>query len=224
MSRCLWQQTMFSRREKAKSPVDAVITALKGWQSDIWTALPGVIQNVYGNQSCDVKPALQMPYYSPESGEVSWLDIPMLLDCPMQFPGSGGVTLTFPVKKGDECLVIFSSRCIDTWWQSGGVKNTLPDIRMHDLSDGFVLLGFRSVPQVVPNISTTEAQLRTNDGNNYIGINPSTGKVTIKADIDIIGNFDHSGGSMTSLGKKIDGTHTHSNVQNGPDNTAAPNP
>ena len=39
----------------------------------------------------------------------------------------------------------------------------------------------------------------------------------------ITGNIVHSGGSITSLGKKIDGEHTHGGVASGGANTAVPN-
>ena len=64
---------------------------------------------------------------------------------PVVFPGGGGFALTFPVAAGDECLVVFASRCIDAWWQSGGVGEPM-EPRMHDLSDGFALIGVRSQP------------------------------------------------------------------------------
>src|SRR5260363_73502 len=49
------------------------------------------------------------------------VELPLLGDVPVFFPRGGGCTLTFPVQKGDECVVVFASRCIDGWWQSGGV-------------------------------------------------------------------------------------------------------
>ena len=39
----------------------------------------------------------------------------------------------------------------------------------------------------------------------------------------ISGNINHTSGSITSLGKKIDGSHTHGGVQVGDSNTAVPN-
>jgi hypothetical protein len=32
---------------------------------------------------------------------------PILNDLPVVFPRGGGVTLTFPIKEGDECLIVF---------------------------------------------------------------------------------------------------------------------
>jgi hypothetical protein len=90
------------------------------------------------------------------------------------------VTLTFPVAEGDECLVVFASRAIDGWWQSSGVQPPI-EARMHDLSDGFVLLGFRSVPRVLGNISAVQAELRSDDGSTIVGLNPTAQTVSITA-------------------------------------------
>ncbi|MGC8050122.1 Gp138 family membrane-puncturing spike protein, partial [Salmonella enterica] len=78
-------------------------------------------------------------------------------------------SMTFPVAQGDECLVVFASRCIDSWWQSGGIQEQA-ELRMHDLSDGFAILGFRSQPRALSNISTTSAQLRSDDGATFIDL------------------------------------------------------
>lgn len=78
-----------------------------------------------------------------ESGARVSVNLPLLVDVPVVFPRGGGCTLTFPVKHGDECLVIFADRCIDFWWQSGGIQEPV-DERMHDLSDAFCIVGPQS--------------------------------------------------------------------------------
>ncbi|WP_457849452.1 hypothetical protein, partial [Staphylococcus aureus] len=59
-------------------------------------------------------------------------------------------------------------------------------MRMHDLSDGFAILGFRSQPRALSNISTTSAQLRSDDGATFIDLNPGTGEIKVVAP----GGFD----------------------------------
>ena len=51
---------------------------------------------------------------------------------------------------------------------------------MHDLSDGFVLLGFRSQPRVLSGISATAAQLRTDDGQAFVEVNAATHAISIQ--------------------------------------------
>ncbi len=167
------------RRERFSSLNDALLVALQGWQSDIWTAMPGIIQSYDPTENtCVVQVAIRARVKSPIDGSVSWEQLPLLVDCPVVFPSGGGLTLTFPLTNGNECLMVFASRCIDAWWQSGGVQNQA-DLRLHDLSDGFVIPGVKSKPNVIPNISTTSAQLRTDDGQTYLDI--KSGTITIEA-------------------------------------------
>lgn len=150
----------------------------EGQQSRIWTALPGIVASYdAGAHTCSVQPAINGTQQLP-SGEVVELKMPLLLDCPVVFPGGGGVTLTFPIKSGDECLVVFSSRCIDAWWQLGGVQGQAK-FRMHSLSDGFVIPGGRSQPRAF-GANTATAQLRTDDGAAFIEIDPESHEVRVE--------------------------------------------
>jgi len=157
-------------------------------RAGLWTALPGIIQSFSGGGdfplTCAVQPAIKV-LVRQQDGSIVSTALPLLVDCPVQFPSGGNCTLTFPVAPGDECLVVFASRCIDGWWQSGGVQEQA-EVRMHDLSDGFVLLGFRSKPRALPNVSTTATQLRSESGTTYIEMNPALQKVKIVAP----GGFD----------------------------------
>ena len=153
--------------------------------------------------------------------------------------------MTFPITKGDEVLVIISSRCIDSWWQLGAVDaqgNAFPrpqlEYRMHDLSDGFIIPGPKSVPNVIPNISNNSVQIRTNISTTsnyaYIELKPSdytvnvvtTGSVnitapttTITGNVHITGNVqvDQTLTATTDVvgGGKSLKSHTHGGVQTG---------
>ncbi|WP_321950976.1 Gp138 family membrane-puncturing spike protein [Burkholderia cenocepacia] len=174
-----------NRKERVDDPLAALRAVVRGQQADIWTALPGIIEWYDpGSQTVSIQAGLKVPVRA-SNGTVMTVELPQLVDCPVQFPSGGNSTLTFPVARGDECLVVFASRCIDAWWQSGGVQE-LADTRMHNLSDGFALLGFRSKPRVLTNVSATSAQLRSDDGATYIDLNPTLQKVKIVAP----GGFD----------------------------------
>lgn len=173
------------RKERVDDELAALRAVLRGYQAGIWTALPGVIESFDNDaQTCVVQPTIKMPIRA-NDGTVKTVALPQLVDCPVQFPSGGNCTLTFPVAPGDECLVVFASRCIDAWWQSSGVQEQA-ELRMHDLSDGFALLGFRSRPRALAGISTSSAQLRSDDGSTYIDLNPALQKVKIVAP----GGFD----------------------------------
>ncbi|MDT6962901.1 Gp138 family membrane-puncturing spike protein [Cupriavidus sp. SZY C1] len=174
-----------NRLERIGEPEVALRVAFHGLRADIWTAIPGIIQSFDPDEmTCRVQPAIKANVRQKDGAVVS-VALPLLGDCPVQFPSGGNCSLTFPVSPGDECLVVFSSRCIDAWWQSGGVQEQAEQ-RMHDLSDGFVLLGFRSKPRALPNVSTTATQLRSESGTTYIEMNPTLQKVKIVAP----GGFD----------------------------------
>nr|WP_228351034.1 MULTISPECIES: Gp138 family membrane-puncturing spike protein [Limnobaculum] len=150
--------------------------------AELRVAAPGIIQSFDADAvTCVVQLA---PRGSDGNGSV---DLPVLVDIPVSFPRGGGVTLTFPISQGDECLVIYSDRCIDFWWQSGSVQETV-EPRMHDVSDAFVIVGPQSQAKKIGGISTTAAQFRSDDGSTYFEIDPTTKKIKIVAPggIDVI--------------------------------------
>lgn len=239
------------RRERVADPEEAMRMALSGQQSKLWTALPGIVSGFNASaMTCTVQPAISGARLV-RGGSVVDVNLPVLLDCPVCFPSGGGATLTFPIKPGDECLVVFSSRCIDSWWQLGGVQGQA-EMRMHDLSDGFVIPGPRSQPRKI-SVSNDAVQLRTDDGAAYVEINPATHKIkaltsgdveiqatniTLKGNIILDGQITQqntAGGSTTATmigpvnvtndvtaGGKSLKTHVHSGVQTGGGNTGQP--
>lgn len=167
------------RRERMNDPLIAMRAALDGLQTTIWTALPGIVQS-FDPVECTV--SVQTTIKEPEAqsdGSVKLATLPLLIHCPVVMPGSAGFMLTLPLAKGDEGLVVFASRPIDSWWQQGGVQSPVEN-RMHDLSDGFFIPGCYSKPHVPGGISTTKAQLRSFDGLTYVELTPG-GIVNIKA-------------------------------------------
>lgn len=137
--------------------------------STLRVAVPGIIQSFDPETvTCTVQPAVNGSVPD-ETGAETAEGLTLLVDLPVIFPRGGGVTLTFPVKAGDECLVIFSDRCIDFWYQSGGNGDAV-DQRQHDTSDAFVIVGPQSQAQKISGISTSAAQLRTDDGAAFIEV------------------------------------------------------
>lgn len=203
--------------------------AMSSQQTSVWTAVPGIIEDFDpAHMTCTIQPAVDSQVRD-EFGAVISQSRPLLLDCPVQFPAGGGCTLTFPVAKGDECLVVFSSRCIDAWWQSGGIQ-LQAELRMHDMSDGFALLGFRSLPRVIPGISTSAVQLRSDDGAAFIEVNPTSHAITLTAPGGLTINGDvQINGKATTTGDVKAGTislqnHHTSGVTSGNGTSGAPVP
>lgn len=84
---------------------------------------------------------------------------PLLVDCPVFIPAGGDGRLTFPIQPGDGCLVVFNDRDIDNWFETG---TTLPpnSTRLHDLSDGFAIVGFRNKATAITDFNADDAELR----------------------------------------------------------------
>lgn len=195
--------------ERVNDNQEALRLALEGHQAQVWTALPGIIESFNAAAlTCTVQPAIKAQVRAPD-GSTQWVALPLLLDCPVVFPRGGGCTLTFPVAQGDECLVVFASRCIDAWYTSGGVQ-VQSEFRMHDLSDGFALPGPFSQATKIANVSTTKTQLRSNDGSTYTELDPNGQIVNIVAPGGI--NFTTNGKITMTAGSEIDLTAPNTNV------------
>ena len=185
--------------------------AFESMVSRVWTALPGVIQSVTNNgNTVEVQPAINGRIRQ-RDGTYKPIQMPKLVDVPICWQGGGGATWTFPVSAGDECLVVFSSRCIDNFWLNGfvppagqkgadgkpvNVLNNPPEYRMHNLSDGFAIIGVRSKKRAFASFDTTTARLRTDDDSCYVEFDPVNKKVKIVASGGVTINnvtFDSNG-------------------------------
>lgn len=233
-----------NREERLNDPEESLRLALESQQAQIWTALPGIVSGVdLDKQTVSVQPSVQGSV-SDAQGNVSNVNLPVLVDVPIVWPRAGGFALTFPIKAGDEVLVVFSSRCIDAWWQSGGV-GVAAEARMHDLSDGFAVLAPTSQSKKLSNVSSSNVQLRDEAGTTYVEIAPG-GKIKLLGatsidlnaptiniagtNININGTTTQTGamnmtGQVTqtggmSIGGITFGTHKHTDPQGG--NTGGP--
>ena len=55
---------------------------------------------------------------------------------------------TFPISEGDECVMMFSDREIESWFINGGV-NPEGYPRMHEKTDAVAIFGIRSLPKMI---------------------------------------------------------------------------
>lgn len=148
------------------------------WKGNIRVACPGIIQSFNAEeQTVTVQIALRELIRN-EDNSKQWVQISPLLDVPIVIPRAGGYCLTLPVNPGDECLVVFSDMCIDAWFSYGGIQNQL-ELRRHDLSDAFAVLGTWSQPNVIKNYSTDSCQLRNDSGTSFIELKDNN--ITIKS-------------------------------------------
>lgn len=210
---------MSKRQELLNDAEESLRMAMQAHQSKMWTALPAIVSSVnLEAQTIQCTPAIQVTE-TDQSGAQTNVTLPELLDVPLCFPRAGGFAMTFPVAIGDEVLVVFSCRAIDSWWASGKIGSQV-ERRMHDLSDAFAILAPSSQLKKLSNVSSTEVQIRNENSSSIIAIaTDGTIKLTA-ATIEINGDINHTG-ELTSNGIVYD-THQHSGVQAGGDISGAP--
>lgn len=205
---------------------------MRNRQANIWTLLPATIVSYNAAlQTAAVQPMIIITVLDPLTGGTTLQQMPVINDCPVEFPGGGGFHLTFPVQPGDECTVAFSSRCIDGWWATGGLSQQ-GDLRMHDLSDGFVRVGVRSQPHALGSVSATTVQLRSDDGEAYVEIasghvvnivTPASVTIQAPGGLAVTGPTTFTG-TVHANGHSIDETHLHSGVTPGGHDTGPVTP
>jgi hypothetical protein len=206
----------------------------------------GIIQQFYeAEQRADIKIAQQQVATVAPDGTRTIIEYPVLLSVPVCFPSGGGYTLTFPIAAGDECLVLFNDRDIDTWvLQGAGQPPATP--RLHDLSDGLAIVGVRSNPRVLSNVSTTSTQLRSDAGDVHVDVSADTITLLAPEKVVIDSPLLQINGIVTVLNEdsesipcNINGDiitngdvvasdvslvhHTHPGVQSGSSDTGEPN-
>ena len=182
--------------------------------SNLRVAIPGIIKAFdAATQTVKVQPAIREVIYD-GVGTPTHVELPELLDVPVIMPHAGDYAITLPIAEGDECLIIYADMCIDGWWQSGGVQNQV-EMRRHDLSDGFAILGPWSQTKRLANYNPNKLQL--------LNVKTGTGIEVDNQGIKVTGNVEITGSLLTHGDSELKGvvlgqlvaqgvdlvTHTH---------------
>ena len=165
--------------------VDAVGKVVEDCIADLHTALPAeILAFNQGKCTVDVVPKAKITLSSGQTFEY-----PRINDVPVLFPCGMGkeVSIVYPIKKGDGCLLIFSEQALD-YWQSSGV---LSSEMKFSLSNAIAIPGLFATPteDIGEAVNTNSIIIR--NGSNKIGISKS--KITIKGDIELDGNLTING-------------------------------
>ena len=156
----------------------------------IHTAFPGRIEKYDPKKNlANVQPVMK---FKKPNGEV--IDYPLLTGVPVWFPQTAGqkATIAFPIKKGDECLVVVSERSIDYWMQG---KETSTDL-MFDLTEALCIPGLFSKANPLFSQAGSEDAIIIQRGQTFIKIKAdeiildSQEKVVVNSDKDITLNSD----------------------------------
>lgn len=130
--------------------------ALQAWFSNFsqsFNAIKvGLITGVnFSNQTVDVQILNKMKDESDPRVQ-KLRDYPLLQQVPFVVLGGGNGRLTFPIKVGDNCLLLFCDYEIDRWWDTGEALPATYD-RRHNISDAFALIGVHSMADLIQGYS-----------------------------------------------------------------------
>lgn len=199
------------------------------WQRacDLRVSVPSVVVSFDSNtQTVTVQPAIKETVY--QNLVPTPVSLPQLPKVPILLMRGGGFTVTVPIQAGDECLVVFTDMCLDSWWQSGGTNNVQIERRRHDLTDGIAIFGIWSQPRVLQNYSQKTLQIRNDQGTilveltaNSININAGDGNnVNVTGNLNVSGNVNIQG-DATIAGIDFE-AHVHPGVTSGGADTGPP--
>ena len=169
---------------------------------DVHTAMPGIVESFNAEKmTASVQPAVQRLFKKDDGETVTTRpeNLPLLINVPVVFPRGGGYSMTFPVAKGDECLVVFCERSYDIWHQNSGIQGP-GALRFHSLSDAVCHVGLSSAPKAVPDFLTDGVRIGKDDGTSKIDITSgnilfeTSTKVTLTStDVEVNGNLQVNG-------------------------------
>ena len=116
--------------------------------------------------------------------------------------------ITNPINVGDDCLLLFADREIESWFINGDAQ-PINHQRMHDLTDAFAIFGIRSLPKMITLLTDC---LNLFYGNSGIQIKDSS--IVINTDKITLGETDciadgtytiHNGSTITTKNGIITG-------------------
>lgn len=97
-------------------------------------SMPAVVETYDNtNRLCSAQPLLRRLFLDGTSDR-----FPVVVDVPVVWLGGGAGSLTMPLAKGDQVVLMFADRSLDAWLQQRR-ESTPDDVRKHHLSDGFAI-------------------------------------------------------------------------------------
>lgn len=119
------------------------------------------------------------------------IPLPLFTKVPPVFMQGGSSYTAHPIAVGDYCLLVFTERCFDRWYEGQDEQAPL-EFRMHDYSDGLAFVGITpragaiNIPDVITHIGNTYAE----------------------GDYEQIGNYDHTGDRVQTGNNIVNGNVT----------------
>ncbi len=173
--------------------VEQVKETMKASLDQVHTCVPGKVVS-FDASTCQATVLPSMKIKKP-NGEM--LDYPQITGVPVVFPQSSaqGVTIAYPVKAGDGCLILFSEQALDQFLYD---RDTGTDLKF-DLSNAVAIVGlFAKGNSVMAEATNSNAVIVDAQGtrvkvkSGLVQIDAAT--VTINGNVTVNGNFTTQGG------------------------------
>lgn len=164
-----------SRPGKTTNSLDDIIdNKITADRLSQWGNIPGeVVSFDPVKQTATIKP-LYKPRFNGKP-----IDMPELLEVPMQFPRTGAGAITMPIPPGSKVSLRPDMRSSENYDTTG--DGSASDARSFSISDMRAHLdGGDSAKDPLPNFDPTNVHMRAADGAKGIKMDPSTGKVKME--------------------------------------------
>jgi hypothetical protein len=168
--------------------------------SNIHTSMPGVIQS-YDNtkKKVEVLPLVKKKF---KNGQV--LSFPVISNVPVIFPGTNNAIISFPLSRGDGCLIIFSERSLERFLSSNLEEVEPQDPRKFSISDAIC----------IPGLFSFSKPGRVGD-NNQLEIYYDAGTVDIQGADNFAVKYNELKSKLDALQGQLT-SHVHTGVTTGP--------
>jgi hypothetical protein len=180
--------------------VNTLVLALQFALADTHTATVAVVRAV-NEKTIDCQPVITRVV----DGES--VELPVFVEVPPIFLQGGGSYTAHPIAVGDYCLLIFAERCFDRWYAGQDMLPPL-EIRMHDYSDGFALVGINPLSTAITIPSVIQQTGDTNQDGDYT----HQGDRTQTGNYNLTGDFTHEGAQTHTGDTAQTGNHTASGL------------
>lgn len=200
--------------------VQQVKSTIQEFIDGVHTAIPGVI-TAFDPAKCEASVNLTGQYNKPDGTKLPY---PAAAHVPVVFPqvSNQEITIAFPIKPRDGCLVIIAEQALEAW-RAGGESNL--DLK-HDLTNAIVIPGlFRTPNAVMQEAVSEDAIMLVNQGTKVKikgqEIHIETPKIEIQTEkIHITGEVEIDK-ELTVKGIKFT-PHVHKEVARGGDKSGPP--
>lgn len=164
------------------------------------TCIPAIVDDFdVATQRVSAIPAIQKKYTSID-GEVSYYNFPKITNIPLSIIKCPGLKITCPVKKGQNCTLIFSQRSIDNFMIDGtkplppfeGPVPFTSALRCMDMTDAICFPGVITNNETIYNYNNDAIEIRSADGTTKVSVAENTL------------NFIQGGGSITMSGGNVE--------------------